>query len=126
VRASRATGRRTAAQQTGGDAEERAAEFLAGKGLSILARNFRTRFGEIDLVASDGEVLVFVEVRLRSSDLFGDAAASVTETKQRRIASAARAYLSQLRREPPCRFDVIALDGGKPTWLRAAFETGAG
>ncbi len=126
MRVSRATGRRTAAQSAGGDAEERAARFLAQHGLTIVARNYRTRFGEIDLVASEGEVLVFVEVRLRSSDRFGGAASSVTEGKQRRIESAARHYLSQLRREPPCRFDVVTLDGDKPEWLQAAFEASAG
>ena len=126
MRVSRATGRRTPAQAAGGGAEDHAARFLADRGLTILARNYRTRFGEIDLIAADGDVLVFVEVRLRVSDAFGGAASSVTRAKQRRIESAARHYLSRLRREPPCRFDVITLDGGRPTWLRAAFEATAG
>jgi putative endonuclease len=120
------SGRRTAAQETGYSAEERAAMFLVGQGLDIVARNFRTRFGEIDLVARDGATLVFVEVRSRAPGGFGDAASSITAAKQRRIASAARLYLSTLTREPPCRFDVITLDGGAPVWLRAAFETAAG
>jgi putative endonuclease len=120
------TGRRTAAQAAGESAEEKAARFLAGQGLAILARNYRTRFGEIDLVARDGATLVFVEVRLRSSDAFGDAADSVTAAKCRRLASAARHYLSTLEREPPCRFDVVTLDGGRPAWLRAAFEATPG
>jgi len=123
---SRATGRRTAAQETGYSAEEEAARFLADHGLAIVARNYRTRFGEIDLVARDGATLVFVEVRSRAPGGFGDAAASITAAKRRRIESAARLYLATLTREPPCRFDVVTLDGGSPAWLRAAFEAAPG
>jgi len=82
----------------------------------------RTRFGEIDLVARDGETLVFVEVRLRSSDRFGGGAESIGAHKRRRIVAAARHYLARVRPEPPCRFDVVTLDGGAPEWLRAAFD----
>jgi len=81
------TGRRTAAQETGFSAEARAATFLEEQGLAIVARNYRTRFGEIDLVARDGTTLVFVEVRSRTPGGFGDAASSITAAKQRRIAS---------------------------------------
>jgi putative endonuclease len=113
----------TQAQSLGLGAEEDAARFLARQGLAIVARNFRTRFGEIDLVARDGATLVFVEVRLRSSSRFGGAAGSIDPRKRSRIVSAARLYLSRLKREPPpCRFDVVTLDGGPPQWLRAAFE----
>jgi putative endonuclease len=122
----RATGRRTAAQVAGGAAEDAAARFLADHGLAIVARNYRTRFGEIDLVAQDGTTLVFVEVRQRSGDGYGGAASSITAGKRRRIESAARHYLSTLRREPPCRFDVVTLETGAPTWLRAAFDASAG
>lgn len=68
---------RTPAQASGGAAEEQAARFLAHQGLDIVARNFRTRFGEIDLVAREGATLVFVEVRMRTSDRYGGAAASI-------------------------------------------------
>ncbi len=112
----------TAAQSAGNAAEEAAANFLARQGLEIVARNYRTRMGEIDLVARDGTTLVFVEVRLRSSDRYGGGAESIGARKQRRIVAAARQYLSRLRREPPCRFDVITLDSGSPEWLRAAFD----
>ena len=122
----RATGRRTSAQQAGDEGEDVAARFLERNGLAIVARNYRTRFGEIDLVAREGETLVFVEVRLRSSGAFGGAASSVTEGKRRRIESAARRFLSGFRREPPCRFDVITIEAGAPTWLRAAFEAAPG
>ena len=112
----------TAAQAAGNAAENAAADFLARQGLAIVARNYRTRMGEIDLVARDGEVLVFVEVRMRSSDHYGGGAESIGARKQARIVAAARQYLSRLRREPPCRFDVVTLDSGRPEWMRAAFE----
>ena len=112
----------TAAQAAGTAAEDAAAHFLARQGLEVLARNYRTRMGEIDLVARDGATLVFVEVRMRSSDLYGGGAESIGARKQARIVAAARQYLSNLRREPPCRFDVVTLDSGRPEWLRAAFD----
>jgi putative endonuclease len=112
----------TYALRAGADAEEIAADFLAAKGMHIVARNFRTRFGEIDLVARDGESLVFVEVRMRRNDYFGGAADSVDIPKRCRVVAAARAYLALVHPEPPCRFDVVALDGDSPRWIRAAFD----
>jgi putative endonuclease len=120
------TGRRTAAQATGIGAEDAAASLLARHGLEIVARNYRTRLGEIDLVARDGATLVFVEVRSRASDRFGGAVESVTAAKRRRLVAAARQYLSKLRAEPPCRFDVVTVQAGEPAWLRGAFEVSAG
>ncbi|HXS53565.1 MAG TPA: YraN family protein [Usitatibacter sp.] len=120
----KASGRRTAAQAAGGAAEEAAARFLVGKGLQLVARNYRTRMGEIDLVAREGETLVFVEVRLRSSARFGSAAASVDRRKRLRLEAAARHFLARLQREPACRFDVVTLEGDSVgEWLRGAFET---
>jgi len=113
---------RTPAQASGGEAEEQASRFLARHGLDIVARNYRTRFGEIDLVAREGATLVFVEVRMRSSERFGGAAASIDGRKKDRIVAAARQFLARLRQEPPCRFDVITLDGAAPKWMRGAFE----
>ena len=110
------------AQLAGADSEERAAAYLAARGLAIVSRNYRTRLGEIDVIAREGEVLVFVEVRMRSESRFGGALESVTPRKQRRIASAAQMYLRQFPRAPRCRFDVIALDAGEIRWLKAAFE----
>jgi putative endonuclease len=112
----------TYALRAGADAEEIAADFLAAKGMHIVARNFRTRFGEIDLVARDGESLVFVEVRMRKNDYFGVAADSVDVPKRARVVAAARAYLALVHPEPPCRFDVVTLDGDSPRWIRAAFD----
>lgn len=132
-----ATGRRSPRQQDGLEAEELAARFLAARGVAILERNYRTRFGEIDLIARDGATLVFVEVRRRrSSRPWGGAAASVDPAKRRRLEAAAQLYLAGLGRgagarpqlaglgtEPPCRFDVVTLQGGEMSWLRAAFLT---
>ena len=87
-----------------------AALFLTARGLTIVARNFRTRRGEIDLIARDGATLVFVEVRLRRSTLFGGAGASITRSKGARLKAAAQAYLATLGCEPPCRFDAVLLD----------------
>jgi putative endonuclease len=104
----------------GAAAEALAAEFLQARGLTIVARNYRCRGGEIDLIASDGETLIFVEVRLRGDAAFGGAAESITAAKKRRLRFAAAHYLSRLKREPPCRFDAIllaSLDPGRIEWL---------
>jgi putative endonuclease len=109
------------ARADGVRAEALAADFLARRGLTIVARNYRTRHGEIDLVARDGETLVFVEVRMRSRKDYGGAAASVTAAKRERWIAASLGYLAQLGREPPCRFDVVlldGLDGSRLTWER--------
>ena len=105
-------------------AEQAAAEFLEKRGLRVIARNYRCRGGEIDLVCRDGATLVFVEVRLRSDPRFGGAAASVTVAKQGRIALAAQHYLAAYRlHDAPCRFDCVLIDGeAPPEWLRDAFQ----
>jgi putative endonuclease len=98
-----------------------AADFLIGRGLVLLERNFRCRRGEIDLIARDGETLVFVEVRLRTRRDFGGAAASITAAKRARLAAAALFYLGRLPRTPPCRFDAVlldAIDAERIEWLR--------
>ena len=94
---------------SGARAESVAAEYLMRQGLAIVGRNFRTRFGEIDLIARDGPTLVFVEVRLRRSARFGGAIASITSAKRNRLISAANGYLAMIGREPPCRFDAILM-----------------
>jgi putative endonuclease len=103
-------------------AEAQAARFLESHGLAVLARNYRCRGGEIDLVCRDGQTLVFVEVRLRRNGSCGGAAASITVAKQRRIILATRHYLATQRNsECPCRFDCVLLDGKTIDWLRDAF-----
>jgi putative endonuclease len=91
----------------------------------IVERNWRRRVGELDLVARDGDVLVFVEVRLRRRDDFGGAAASITPAKRARMTAAASLYLARLRRTPACRFDAILLDALDPArieWLRNVLD----
>ena len=108
----------------GQTAEAHAERFLESQGLKRVARNWRCRFGEIDLIMRDQHTLVFVEVRMRSSANFGGAAASVTPVKQSKLLAAAKLYLSNLAELPPCRFDVLALthSGGKPEWIQNAFD----
>lgn len=99
-------------QNTGKLGEDLATVELWHQGYAILARRYRTRYGEIDIVAQDGETIVFVEVKARRSDRFGTAAESVTPWKQRRIAAMALDYLAWSgRTDAPCRFDVVAIDG---------------
>jgi putative endonuclease len=117
------------ARRAQGDAaEDRACRHLEGLGCTIVERNFRTKGGEIDIVAREGDVLVFVEVRSREDAGFGTPEESVTPAKRRRIVAAARRYLSNV---PPsswreARFDVIAVQGsGDAAALRhypAAFD----
>ena len=105
-------------------AEDLAADYLAAQGLRLIARNYRCRFGEIDLIMQDGAATVFVEVRLRASQRFGGAAASVSAQKQQRLIATALHYLTGRRGEPICRFDVITLDRLEPSainWIRDAF-----
>lgn len=113
-------------KQTGDAAEALALQHLQSAGLVLLQRNYRTPGrggGEIDLImrCPDG-TCVFVEVRQRKSASHGGAAASVGVTKQRRIVFAARHYLMRLASLPPCRFDVVAVDGGAVEWLQGAFD----
>lgn len=107
----------------GDAAEALAAEFLQRRGLRIVARNYRCRFGEIDLVAEAGAALVFVEVRARKSGDFGGPAESITAAKRRRLVAAARHYLAAGRRDRPSRFDVVLLTGEPPEieWIADAF-----
>ena len=111
---------RVARAELGARAEALASDYLARQGLVLVVRNFRTRHGEIDVIARDRDTLVFVEVRLRSRAAYGGAAASITPAKRARLLAAAHAYLATLAREPACRFDAILLDGLDPA--RIAWE----
>jgi putative endonuclease len=91
--------------------EDLAARALERRGYAILERRYRTDRGEIDIVAQDGETLVFVEVKARADQEFGSAAECVTPAKQRRVARMAVEYLASHRvGDRPCRFDVVAID----------------
>ena len=115
----------------GDEAEERALQHLLAQGLTLVERNYRVARGpsargaEVDLImrAPDADgTLVFVEVRQRSGRTHGGAAATVTRGKQRRCILGAQFYRSTLKVWPPCRFDVVAIDGEEVTWLPAAFD----
>jgi putative endonuclease len=116
---------RTDRQRLGSQAEERAALLLRRAGCDILARNFRCRMGELDIVARRGGLLIIAEVRLRSSSEFGGAAASITAAKRARIVRAARLLLA---RQPALaaltvRFDTLLLSSssGPIEWIEGAF-----
>lgn len=112
----------------GDAAEDRALAYLQGRGLRLVARNYRTPGrggGEIDLIMREpGGTVVFVEVRQRAGRGFGGAAASVGPVKQRRIVFAARHFLMRMAAPPPCRFDVVSVEGARIEWLQAAFDAG--
>lgn len=90
-----------------------AEKYLRGLGYKMIARNFNTRFGEIDLIAKDGDCFVFVEVKTRRDESFGAPEEAVTKTKQRHLLAAAQIYLQRIRRpNAEWRVDVVALTGG--------------
>ena len=112
------------AAERGRAAEDVAARFLVRHKLSVIERNYRVRGGEIDLICEDGKTLVFVEVRLRSSQSFGGAAASITHGKQARLILAARFWLSQYG-DRDCRFDCVVMDApdeSRIEWIKNAFS----
>jgi len=106
--------------------ERVAAAHLEAKGYRIRARNFRCREGEIDIVAEDGDCLVFVEVRTRRGDAFGTPAESVTVAKERRLLTVARAYLQEHPDAPPDqRIDVVAVELSRGRLLAVQHIEGA-
>lgn len=116
---------KTSPAQTGARAEARAEAFLLQRGLVKREQNYRCKLGEIDLIMQHGEILVFIEVRLRTHQAFANAAESVTIRKQQKIIKTARYYLQQhqLTDKANCRFDVIAFsDNGEPEWIKDAFS----
>ncbi len=107
---------------SGENAEERAHHYLIEQGLKPVMRNFRCKLGELDLIMTDQDALVIVEVRYRKSDRFGSAMESITRTKQSRIIRATQIYLSSQKKDQAIRFDVIAISGnGKIEWIKNAF-----
>jgi len=110
------------AKRLGSAGEKRAATYLAGLGMRIVERNYRCRQGEIDLIAWDGDTLVFVEVKARRSGDCGTPEEAVSPAKQRKLRQVALWYLARLGYEPFCRFDVVSVAGDQVTHFRAAFE----
>ncbi len=123
-------GRFRNSHQFGREQESRATKYLRTRGLRLIDCNFRSRYGEIDLVMIEGSTLVFIEVRYRGGSQYGHAFETVTPSKQRRIRHTAATYLqchSQYL-HLNCRFDVIGLSGrgssADPviTWIKNAFS----
>lgn len=112
----------------GREAEALACEHLRGQGLKLLARNYRTPFGELDLVMEDHGVLVFVEVRYRRRLDYGVPAETVGVRKQAKLRATASSFLQCHRQAAhmACRFDVVAISGAdhapRVEWLRDAFR----
>jgi putative endonuclease len=115
-------------KQAGKDAEKQAETFLYKQKLKLLNRNFSCRFGEIDLIMTDGDTIAFIEVRYRNTKKYGGAAASVTPLKQAKIIKTAQLYLSLHPKlaNKNCRFDVIAFEydaaPSNPLWYKDAFR----
>jgi len=109
---------------SGEEAERLACLYLKEQGFQVVARNWRSRFGEIDIVARDGATLVFVEVKARSGTGFGGPESAVGPEKQRRIAATAGQFMQETACELPARFDVVTFSGGAPRLHRDAFRIG--
>jgi putative endonuclease len=109
--------------ERGALAEEAAADFLARRGLTLLERNYRCRFGEIDLIMGDGPTIVFIEVRYRRNKSFGGAIESITGSKRNKLLRAARHYMAARNEFPACRFDAVLLNGDNQEleWIQDAF-----
>jgi putative endonuclease len=106
------------------EAEKLAATFLMNHGLKLVVQNYHCRFGEIDLIMTDANTLVFIEVRLRSNSQFGSAANSITPQKQKKLILTAQHYLQQ-HGQSACRFDAILMSKNNLQsieWIRNAFD----
>ena len=116
-------------RHTGDWAEDAAAEFLLEQGLELVSRNFSRKFGELDLIMFDAEILVFIEVRYRRNSAYGEGLSSVSVAKQRKIIAAAQAFLlsNPRLRFRACRFDVVSVSrpNYRPmfNWVSDAFST---
>jgi putative endonuclease len=109
--------------QRGASAEADAAQLLATAGYRIVERNFRCKAGELDIIARDGDVLVFVEVRSRADHEHGDASEMVGRRKQRRVTRVAAAYLAMVAPAfDECRFDIVAITAGQAVLIKDAFR----
>ena len=107
--------------------EERAGQLVVSMGATVIARNYTSRFGEIDLIVLDCERLAFIEVRYRRSSHFGTALASVSRAKQQKVLMTAQTFMASHEDycNRYCRFDIIAFDGPRDRtsaqWLKGAF-----
>lgn len=110
----------------GSQAEEHALRYLLGHGLRLLARNWRCKLGELDLVMQDGDTVAVIEVRSRARADYGAAVETVDRRKREKLVRATRLWLARQPQfaEQPLRFDVVTLDAGQIEWRREAFDAG--
>lgn len=117
---------KTIRQQRGRWGEDFACAYLERQGLRLISRNYSSRYGEIDLIMQQQQILVFVEVRYRRSASHGSSAESVNFRKQQKIILTAQEYLQTLSEMPMCRFDVLAIMGlmqaATAEWIQDAFQ----
>jgi putative endonuclease len=117
---------KTSSKNAGELGEERALTFLKANGLILVAANYRTKMGEIDLIMLQDNVLVFVEVKLRSSSRYGSAEEQVTHSKQLKIIKTAQYFLLKHKKwqQFPARFDIVAINNqhAPPIWIKDAFQ----
>ena len=110
----------------GKEGENIASDFLRNKGFSIIRKNYRTVFGEIDIIAKDKDVIVFVEVKTRADNSFGHPFEAVDRKKREKIRKVALSFMKTLKKEFPSRFDVISItrdrDGTRIEHIQDAFE----
>lgn len=118
-RASRNTESKT---EKGARAEELAVKYLKKRGFKVICRNWRARTAEIDIIAEDGPTLVFVEVKARSSGLFGDPKEAVNQAKQLKLRDAALDFMIRKKKEGPARFDVVSILPEGLEHIKDAFE----
>ncbi|MCX7088653.1 MAG: YraN family protein [Methylococcales bacterium] len=110
--------------QQGEQSEQHACDYLLEQGLVQIARNYRCRYGELDLIMREQQTLVIVEVRYRQSDTYGSALESITPRKQSRIIAATHCYLAANPHSEQIRFDVVAISGNnRLEWIQNAFQT---
>jgi putative endonuclease len=113
-------------KEIGRKGEDLAVDFCRKKGLLVVEKNYRTPFGEIDIIAKDGDVLVFIEVKARAGDAYGAPFEAVDQRKRKKIRNVAISYMKRFKREVPARFDVISISMKQGTpfleHIRDAFE----
>lgn len=114
------------ARTRGAAIEQIAAQWLHQKGLSLITQNHHVKGGELDLVMQDGDILVFIEVKHRTTTRYGHPLETVTYQKQQRLVRAARLYIARHGLSSPSRFDILAITGKPPNlefeWVKAAFD----
>lgn len=102
--------------------ENLACEYLKQQGLKLRTRNYRNFRGEIDLIMEEDDIIVFIEVKYRTSERFGNPLEAVDWKKQQKIKRIAYIYMANLKNEPRCRFDVVGILGADIQWVKGAFS----